>query len=102
MRRRICLSLPAEEVRWAYTILNRVRQLWTMLHPIITFHHCSPSPLEPGREGGPYFVSSSLSFSVSCLSSSFSPSFSFSFSFSSFSSWLLRGICCCCKTKDIK
>lgn len=54
-------------------------------------------------EGFAYFVSSSLSFSVSCLSSSLSPSFSFSFSFSSFSSWLLRGICCCCcKTRHIK
>lgn len=76
-----------------------------VLHP--TAHPTATAPArdggEPGREGCPYLVSSSLSFSVSCLSSSFSPSFSFSFSFSSFSSWLLRGICCCCcKTRDVK
>lgn len=96
-------------------------------HPVshLTSHRCIPShtpshiPALLGRswelphpgicrqrgpwEGFTYFVSSSLSFSVSCLSSSLSPSFSFSFSFSSFSSWLLRGICCCCcKTRHIK
>lgn len=113
---RLCPSLPAEEVRWVHMVLHGVRQPWTTPLPTAASQCCIPPPqpqpdAQPSREtegsragrAVPYFVSSSLSFSVSCLSSSFSPSFSFSFSFSSFSSWLLRGICCCCcKTRDIK
>lgn len=85
---------------WGQAALDYVRSN----HCILTLHPTttSPAPQQAGRDC-PYFVSSSLSFSVSCLSSSFSPSFSFSFSFSSLSSWPLRGICCCCcKTRDVK
>lgn len=104
------LPFPPAGRRWAHAAQHRIGQPSTVPRP-------TPRPSstpgrrtalaagggEPGGEGFAYFVSSSLSFSASCLSSSFSPSFSFSFSFSSFSSWLLRGICCCCcKTRDAK